>query len=243
MMKKSVLWGCLLAGELLFASSVIAGVRPQITRVVAYTADRETAVEIINSSSEAYMVQSWIEDLQGKDDNIPIVLTPPVMKLEGNSQGKLRLVVMKGAVPQDHESVYWLAIQEIPPKAKNAAENRLIVAVRSRIKVYVRPDGLDSAGARVAPKSLTWSLERDGGKTWLKATNPTPYYISFGELSVGNASARKILLEDKNTMTPPFGSSRYALPAAVKAGNITITWSGMHDWGGAGEEYQADLAL
>ncbi|EPB5915904.1 molecular chaperone [Citrobacter amalonaticus] len=241
MIRMKTMMGCLLIAGLLAANLTQASVRPLLTRVVAYAEDRETAVEVLNSSGEAYMVQSWLEDLHGRDSDLPLVLTPPVMKLAGKSQGKLRLVVMKGAIPQDRESAYWLSVQEIPPKAKNPADNRLLVAIRSRIKVFVRPEGLSSAGAREAAKQLTWSVEQDGGKRWLKATNPTPYHISFGELSVGNGAGKGVRLEDKNHMTPPKGSMRYLLPAAVKEGRLTVTWSAMLDWGGEGETIKAEI--
>ncbi|WP_058910917.1 molecular chaperone [Entomohabitans teleogrylli] len=242
-MKHNPLLNVLLMTGMLLAGQVDAAVRPLLTRVVAYAADRETAVEVVNGSSETYMVQSWLEDLQGGDSNIPLVLTPPVMKLEGNTQGKLRLVVMKGAIPQDRESAYWLSIQEIPPKAKNPSENRLLVAIRNRIKVFVRPDGLQAGDARVAAAQVTWSIEREGGKNWLKASNPTPFYISFGELAVGNGAGKGIRLEDKKQMAPPKGTMRYLLPQTLKPGKLTVIWSSIHDWGGVGEEYKAGVAL
>ncbi|MGS3451921.1 molecular chaperone [Klebsiella electrica] len=217
--------------------SATAGVRPQLTRIVAYAQDRETAVDVINDSQETYMVQAWLEDLRGNDHDLPLVLTPPVMKLEGKKQGKFRLVVLRGAIAQDRESAYWLALQEIPPKAGSA--NKLVIAVRSRLKVFVRPDGLSSAGARDAIKQIRWSLEKDGNDVWLKATNPTPYYVSFARLSVG--AGKGITLEDRHRMPPPFGSERYHLPASVNPDRVSVTWSGIHDWGGAGEEYRAEL--
>ena len=217
--------------------SATAGVRPQLTRIVAYAQDRETAVDVINDSQETYMVQAWLEDLRGNDHDLPLVLTPPVMKLEGKKQGKFRLVVLRGAIAQDRESAYWLSLQEIPPKAGSA--NKLVIAVRSRLKVFVRPDGLSSAGARDAIKQIRWSLEKDGNDVWLKATNPTPYYVSFARLSVG--AGKGIMLEDRHRMPPPFGSERYHLPASVNPDRVSVTWSGIHDWGGAGEEYRAEL--
>lgn len=217
--------------------SATAGVRPQLTRIVAYAQDRETAVDVINDSQETYMVQAWLEDLRGNDHDLPLVLTPPVMKLEGKKQGKFRLVVLRGAIAQDRESAYWLSLQEIPPKAGSA--NKLVIAVRSRLKVFVRPDRLSSAGARDAIKQIRWSLEKDGNDVWLKATNPTPYYVSFARLSVG--AGKGVTLEDRHRMPPPFGSERYHLPASVNPDRVSVTWSGIHDWGGAGEEYRAEL--
>jgi chaperone protein EcpD len=166
--KTSALLSLLIACVLLPQAQ--AAVRPMLTRVVAYAADKETPVDIINDAPQAYMVQSWLEDMQGNDDNIPLILTPPVMRLDGKQQGKLRLVVIPSGIPQDRESVYWLAVQEIPPKSANDGGNKLVMAIRSRIKVFVRPAGLKSEAARTAVKQLQWRVEKDGGKTWLAAT-------------------------------------------------------------------------
>lgn len=220
-----------------------AAVRPMLTRVVAYAADRETPVEIINDAPQAYMVQSWLEDLQGNDDNIPLVLTPPVMRLEGKQQGKLRLVVIPANIPQDRESVYWLAVQEIPPKAADEGGNKLVMAIRSRIKVFVRPIGLNSEAARDAVKQLSWRVEKHGGKRWLVATNPSAYYISFGKLALKQAGKADVMLNDKFHMPPPKGSQRYAIPAALQGSQATLTWSAVHDYGGTGEELTTQVAL
>lgn len=223
---------------LIFLTGVAtASVRPQQTRIIAYAQDRETPVDVINDGQDTYMVQAWLEDLQGNDSDIPLVLTPPVMKLEGKKQGKFRLVILKGAIPQDRESAFWLSLQEIPPKS--GTDNKLVIAVRSRLKVFVRPVGLSSAGARDAAGKIRWSLERDGDSVWLKAVNPTPYYISFGRLTVGNGAG--VLLDDRHRMPPPFGSERYRLPASLNHSGVTVTWSGIHDWGGAGEEHRVEL--
>lgn len=235
---KQICAGLLAAG--LLSSMADAAVRPQLTRAVAYAEDKETTVGVINDSDSTYMLQSWLEDLQGRDSGIPLVLTPPVMKMEGKSEGKLRLMVMRGEIPQDRESVYWLSLQEIPPKAKDTA-NRLVVAVRSRIKVFVRPAGLTSEGARASAGALRWSLQREGSQTWLVATNPTPYYISFGRLTAGCGSCKKVTPENKNTMVPPRGSQRYSLPSQAGTGAMNITWSAMNDWGGAGEEHSQEV--
>lgn len=232
-----VIYGCLLP------SMACAAVRPQLTRIVAYADDKETPVEIINDSSEPYLVQSWLEDLNGSDANIPLVLTPPVMKLEAKTEGKLRLVVLPAEIPQDRESVYWLSIQEIPPKAKEEVQNKLVLAIRSRLKVFVRPKGLDAKAAADAVKSVTWNVEREGGKVWLKATNPTPYYISFGKLELKAGGGKPVILEDKFNMPAPMGSQRYEVPKSMVGKSATLTYSSVNDYGGGGDELTAGVKL
>ncbi|WP_159566155.1 fimbrial biogenesis chaperone [Budvicia diplopodorum] len=213
-------------------SQAYSAVRPQLTRIVAYASDKETPIEVINDSQEPYLIQSWLEDLSGNDANLPLVLTPPVMKLGGKQEGKLRLVVLPAEIPQDRESVYWLSIQEIPPKAKESENNKLVLAIRSRLKVFVRPKGLDSGKASDAVKSLTWNIEREGGNVWLKATNPTPYYVNFGQLSLKVGGAKETKLEDKIQMPAPMSSQRYAVPKGLVGKSATLTYSAVNDYGG-----------
>jgi P pilus assembly chaperone PapD len=226
----------------LFPSLAFSAVRPQLTRIIAYTSTKEMSVDIINESNEAYMVQSWLEDLNGNESNVPLVLTPPVMRLNGNSEGKLRLVVLPGEIPQDRESVYWLSLQEIPPKAKGDIESKLVIAIRSRLKVFVRPKGLTEKEAAQAVTKLAWEVEREDGKVWLKAVNPTPYYISFGkfELKAGNET---ITPDDKVKMPPPMGSQRYEVPKSMIGKSVTLTYNSVNDFGGAGEDITASLVL
>lgn len=228
---------------LLLSVPAFAAVRPQLTRIVAYAADKETPVEVINESQEAYLIQSWLEDLHGSEDNLPLVLTPPVMKIGGRQEGKLRLVVLPAEIPQDRESVYWLSIQEIPPKAREDENNKLVLAIRSRLKVFVRPVGLDNAKAADAVKSLTWAVERDGGDIWLKATNPTPYYISFGKLELKSGGGKGVTLEDKIQMPAPMSSQRYAVPKGLKGKTVTLTYSAVNDYGGETDILTTGMSL
>lgn len=241
MMKGLLSLHAMSVAALLMTVSATAAVRPQLTRIVAYADQKETPVEILNESSEDYMIQAWLEDTHGSDANIPLVLTPPVMKLGGQKQGKLRLVVMPGAIPQDRESVYWLSIQEIPPKAE--VNNKLVVAIRSRLKVFVRPKGLNYDDAAKAVKSLTWKVERDGSGTWLTATNPSNYYISFGRLQLSQSGKAPVMLEDKFNMPAPHDSQRYAVPKGFTGGKVTLSYSAMNDYGGEGEVQKCEVVM
>lgn len=230
-------------GALLVSYQAGSAVRPQLTRIVAWAEDKETPIEVINESQEPYLIQSWLEDTKGNEKNLPLVLTPPVMKLAGKQEGKLRLVVLPGEIPQDRESVYWLSIQEIPPKAKDGAENKLVLAIRSRLKVFVRPKGLDRAGAAEAVKRLTWTVEREGGQVWLKATNPTPYHVSLGRMELKAGGAKGVTPENKTDMVVPLGSQRYAVPGSVKGKAVTLKWSAVNDYGGESEVLSTEVKL
>lgn len=224
-----VLMSTLLFTQLIIANAADAAVRPALTRIIALESDKETSVKLINDDkNHDYLVQSWIEDQQGSDKNIPVVLTPPLFKMGAGREGKLRMVVLPGKKPQDRESVYWLWIQEIPPVSKTAG-NQLQLAVRTRLKVFIRPTTLKENSADTLSK-LTWQVSHEGGKNWLIAKNPTPYYASFSELSA-TVAGKKIAIDGKNTMVPAKSESRYALPAGV-SGAGALNYSVINDFGG-----------
>jgi P pilus assembly chaperone PapD len=228
-----------------FSHSGGSAVKPLYTRVIVNATAKETPVEIINESQSAYMVQSWIEDLNGNDKNIPLVLTPPVMRLDPERQGKLRIVVMPTQIPQDRESAYWLNIQEIPPKAKSQGGNILTVAIRSKIKVFVRPESLASKKdeAAKAIDHLQWGYERDGRKVWLKVQNPTPYYVSFGELTVKGSGMKAIDVSERFTMAAPMASQRYSIPSSYIGKKITVTYRTINDYGGVSKALNKEIQL
>lgn len=215
---------------LLLTTTASAAVRPALTRVVALESDKETSIKILNDdTSQDYLVQSWIEDLKGNDKNLPLILTPPLFKIGAGREGKLRMVIVPGKIPQDRESVYWLWIQEIPPASK-AQGNQLQMAIRTRMKVFIRPSTLADKPAEM-PEKLQWQVKHEAGKAWLVAKNPTQYYASFSELSV-TAGGKSQPVADKNTMVPAKGEMRYALPAQVSGKSGSLNYAVINDFGG-----------
>jgi len=207
-----------------------AAVRPALTRVIALESDKETSIKLLNDDkNHDYLVQSWIEDQNGNDKNLPLILTPPLFKIGAGREGKLRMVILPGKIPQDRESVYWLWIQEIPPVSK-VQGNQLQLAVRTRLKVFIRPSTLKENSADTVVK-LTWQVNHDGGKSWLVAKNPTPYYASFSELSV-TVGGKALPLDGKRVMVPAKGETRYALPSGVSGKSGALNYSVINDFGG-----------
>jgi len=215
---------------LLLNHMATAAVRPALTRVIALESDKETNIKLLNDDkNHDYLVQSWVEDQNGNDKNLPVILTPPLFKIGAGREGKLRMVIVPGKVPQDRESVYWLWIQEIPPVIKTQG-NQLQVAVRTRLKIFIRPTTLKENASDTVNK-LQWQVSNEGGEKWFIAKNPTEYYASFSELSV-TTGGKPVALADKKTMVPAKGETRYALPAGVAGKSGTLNYSVINDFGG-----------
>ncbi len=226
--------------NLVFVSSAaIAGVKPVQTREVIGL-DKEYKVDVVNTSDESFLVQAWLEDLEGNKKNLPVIVTPPLFEITNNGKGIIRLTPITNRLDTKKESVFWLNIQEIPRKKATESNNVLKMAIRSRIKVFVRPDNLNMSGLEKASKDLHLSTVLVDGKKYLSASNNSPYYLSLGELSLldGNDQYR---FPDRFNMVPPFAKQTYLIPDEYKDKKIKIKYGVINDYGGLKNIHEKSL--
>lgn len=174
---------CVLATLGLFSTQVLASVVISGTRVIYLSDAKEASVKVSNVGPSPVVLQSWIDngDANAKPSTIkvPFVLTPPINRVDASKGQTLRISHLRGTLPMDKESVFWLNVLEVPIKRQaKAGENRLQMAFRTRIKLFYRPVGLEG-NANDAAKLVYWSTLGDK----IQATNPTPYYASLVNLS------------------------------------------------------------
>ncbi|WP_448681695.1 fimbria/pilus periplasmic chaperone [Pseudomonas nicosulfuronedens] len=203
------------------------------TRVIYNAPDKEVTVRLNNSGTTPALVQSWLD----KGDptaspsaiELPFVITPPVARVDPGKGQTLRILHTGGALPQDRESVFYLNVLEIPPKAADAdGANKLQLAFRSRIKFFFRPQGLVGT-ALEAPAKLSWKRVQNGTQTLLEITNPTAYHVSLALIEV-TSGARF----DDGVMVGPGQTLRVALKgAASSAAGSTVHYRAISDYGGS----------
>jgi len=197
----------------LCAQSPHAGVVLGATRLV-YPADaRQITLALDNKGDRASLVQAWIDD--GDDASTPdsahspFMLTPPIFRMEAGQSQVLRILHTGEALPKDRESLFWLNVYDVPPKAKQAeSKNTLQFAFRNRIKVFYRPAGLPG-DANSAASHLRWTREQRDGHTHIRATNPTPYHVSMSAIGLGRGGVR---IPDANhgpAMLAPMASTTF----------------------------------
>ncbi|WP_244165563.1 fimbrial biogenesis chaperone [Burkholderia contaminans] len=146
-------------------------------------------IKVSNEGKLPALIQVWLDDgEQNKSPDkidVPFILSPTIFRLDPGKGQAVRMIHSGEPMPADKESLYWLNVLEIPPKADNADErNKIQIAFRSRIKVMYRPDGLPGS-AEEAAKRLKWStVKMADGKYALRANNPTPYVVNIGSVSI-----------------------------------------------------------
>lgn len=154
-----------------------AAVQVQATRVIYDAKSASAAVTLSNKSTLPYMVQTWLDagNESAAPQDLPMVITPPLMQLAPGEQAVVRTIYAGSGLPDDQESLLWINVQEIPPTAES--DNVLQVAIRTRIKLFYRPIGLDKTLDEAA-RSLQWRLDDQS----LEVHNGSPMHITFSHL-------------------------------------------------------------
>ncbi|MFK0368724.1 molecular chaperone [Enterobacter sichuanensis] len=218
--------GLALALSALTLTTANAGVIIGGTRLIFDGAKKEASISINNPDSTPYLIQSWIDMQEGNSGKAPFIITPPLYRLDGG-QKNIERIVMTGALPQERESLFWLNIKAIPSASKQT--NSLQIAVKTRIKLIYRPEGLRASTPEEQVSKLTW--QRTGNN--LEVKNPTQYVINFNEITL---AGKKL---DDVTYVLPGASARFALPNEARGNSLTFKI--INDYGSPGVLHQASL--
>jgi chaperone protein EcpD len=214
-----------------------AGVVVDGTRIVYPAAKREVSINIRNPGDTPSLVQAWLDagDPHAKpgESKVPFVLTPPLFRLDPTKVQSLRLVYTHDPLPENRESLFWLNVLDIPPRAATNADlpNQLELAFKHRMKVFFRPAGLAGSAAD-APARLTWKLlSKDGKLVGIEASNPTAYHVSLVQVTA-TAGGHPVIV--KADMVDPFASRSFDLTEPVTApnGTVALEYSFVNDYGG-----------
>lgn len=178
-----------------------------------------------NKTDSSYLVQSYIRPVDAKtgdvdiniDDGIvmPFIVTPPLARLESGQGLDLRIRRNGQPLPDDRESVYFISMKALPSlNEKDIDKNKMVMTVVTNIKVFYRPAGLAKRAVADVANKLKF---RQQGST-LIASNPTPYWLTFSMLKVGDKALDK---SDLRIMVPPLGEQSYSLSSDSKG---DISW-------------------
>ncbi|MFC0228353.1 fimbrial biogenesis chaperone [Serratia aquatilis] len=197
-----------------------AGIAFYVLRVIyPESAKQGASLTTYNKSHAPYLIQSRIRPVDPASGNVemdetgqplmPLIVTPPLARLE--PQGELTLRIRRNGepLPKDRESVFFISMKAIPARNEHDdARSKVVMAVVSSLKVFYRPKGLSRRA--VADVAGQLRFRREGNR--LIADNPTPYWLTFSRLKVGATAVDKAQLR---LMVPPKGQRQYVLPAGA----------------------------
>ena len=213
----------LIAGWLLVGAAAHAGVVTGGTRLIYPGGKKESSLSVTNNDATPYLIQSWVESNKGA---APFLLTPPLFRLEGEQQTRLR-VIYSGGLPENKESMFWMNIKAIPSSQAKAGANTLQIAIKTRIKLIYRPKSIEGT-----PEMVTEQLRWTRSGNTLQVMNPTAFYMNFAEVKVGGAEVKEA------NWVGPGETARFQLPG-VSAG--ALQWKLINDYGGTGALHHATV--
>lgn len=216
------LWTTLLSATALMSMCAYSAVTLDRTRIVFPGTEKSINITITNDNpEEAYLAQSWIEDLQGKKlTKGAILATPPLQRVEANSTSLVRLSTTPelGTLPQDRESVFYFNLREVPPKATDG--NTLQIALQSRVKLFYRPASIMSESETKWAHKVTLTKTATG----YRLNNTTPFNLTV--IGFGNTKEQA----DKNAFDVVMISpkSTHDITSNVSTPHLTY----INDYGG-----------
>jgi len=156
----------------MFVHSAQAALALDSTRYIYEGDIPAISVTVNNDSNNEYGGQVWVDNIIEKTTRPTFIATPSFFKIKRKGRQVFRIMKVSEFMPQDKESIYWLNLQEIPPKLKG---NGISMAIRTRVKLLYRPSILIE-GRKNAEQNLT--IEHIPGQQYL--VNSTPYIFAIG---------------------------------------------------------------
>ncbi|WP_413483148.1 fimbria/pilus periplasmic chaperone [Morganella psychrotolerans] len=218
-----------LAAAMLTATiQVQAAIALDRTRIIFNGAEKSVSLNVSNLNKELpYLAQGWIEDQSGQKVSAPLVVLPPVQRIEpgDKSQVKIQAIPDIAALPQDRESVFYFNLREIPPRSNR--QNVLQIALQTRIKLFYRPEAIYATQTDLTnPWQEKITLIRKGNN--YEVNNPTAYYVTIVDALTGLNG--KSLDGFTPLMVAPKSQGTLNLSAAALGNVPVLTY--INDYGG-----------
>lgn len=176
----------IISGLLLSASQLAliipaqAAITLDRTRAI-YNGDMKSiSLNIINENKTyPFLAQSWLDDAQHNKISSPLVVLPPIQRIEAGEHSVVRITKLADAesLPQDRETIFYFNLREIPPKPEKS--NVMQLALQTQIKLFYRPKAIEAKTGDIWQEKLVF--HKTNGE--LTVENPTPYYITLSGIS------------------------------------------------------------
>jgi len=206
--------GCLLS---LLSSTASASVVLTGTRIIYPAALAGKTLQLSNDDAHPWLVQMWLDagdensTPERHDSAVPFALSPPIFRIDPHSGQAVRLTVTDTRMlPVDRESVFFLNFTQVPALETDAIEaNKLVLVLRSRIKVFYRPRALPPPNTHEIACALRFRID---GKQ-LRVDNPAAFHAVVGHAELLLDERRVPLLDGE--ILPPFSQHVRTLANAL----------------------------
>jgi chaperone protein EcpD len=224
---------CLCTATRVSASVVVGG-----TRVIYPGSAREVTVKLNNVGNDPSLVQVWADmgDASASADKaeVPFVIMPPIFRIDPTNAQTLRITYTHEPLPQDKESVFWLNVLDVPPSPTTQdpdATNVLQLAIRTRIKIFYRPENLVGDPISAA-ENIKWRVvpAANGQGHALRGMNASAFAVSFNHVDL---SSHDTVFTGDGGMILPGGTTDFPLKglSAAPSGSVHVRYQWINDYG------------
>jgi chaperone protein EcpD len=231
--------------SLLWCGLAQAGIVIQGSRIVYPAKEREVSIKMTNIGEQPSLVQAWVdkgnEKLTADKADGPFLITPPITRVEAKKGQTLRLVYTGDeAASRKQETVFWLNVLDVPPMPKDREANFLQVAVRSRLKIFYRPEGLPG-NPNQAAEGLTWSVVQTSNGYALRARNDAAFHVSLAVVQLVSGGKTFSVSKEDVKMIPPGASVDLPVPglAGQLGAGTKIDYQWVTDYGALNQHESA----
>lgn len=154
------------------------------TRVIIHQGELSASLTFSNSEKQPTMVQIWSDNddpfMPPEKTTTPLIAVPPVFSMKPGEGRVVQLMLTStGTLSKNKESLFWLNIYQIPPNtAAVSGVRQVLLPLRLRMKVFIRPEGGDDPVEQDGNK-LRFNLQSTQNGERMLVTNPTPWYITL----------------------------------------------------------------
>lgn len=186
------------------------------TRIIFPATEQNISIQLNNGGDKPSLIQAWLDTGNSSEipesSTIPFVLMPTLTRIEPAKGQKLRLIAKDNLnLATDRETLFWFNILDIAPSDATENSNQLQISVRSRIKLFYRPDNLPIS-ANTAFGKLEFSYSKS--TEVLEIKNPTPYYVTVYRVFVNENLDESQAIIKVPFMLEPFSSVKNSIKLA-----------------------------
>jgi len=218
-----------------FVHQVMASVVMTGTRVIYPAGISGKTLQLRNHDIHPVLVQMWLDagnedsEPDDLDSGVPFILNPPIFRMESGSGQAVRLMLLDGqGLPADRESVFYLNFSQIPALSQGEMDsNLLVMLMKSRVKVFYRPNRLSEPNTRKLACGLRFHVDGDQ----LQVENPAAFHavIARAELLLDEGRSVPLL---SGEMLAPFSRQSWPLTAPLApSANAQVRVSLVNDYG------------
>lgn len=194
------------------------------TRVIVDGTKNEKTLQFTNSGDQPALVQ--IKAINLNDPSLPpFVALPQIFRIAPEAGQTVKINITDNNLPQDRESLFYMEYTEIPSLKKGQEDkNKLYLIIKNRVKVIVRPNGLNFSMDNLK-SALSYHIQ--GNDIVLR--NVSPFYANIRAFSLvkGNNS---VPWDDAVTLAP-FSEQRITLQSRSSLSGYALKAILINDFG------------